>query len=64
MFGDSATTGGRGRSRATRNAVEPEEVQQITAARSSVSAMWRAASAMASAPVASGSARWRSRMLR
>ena len=30
----------------------------MTAARSSVSAIWRAASAIASAPVASGSARW------
>ena len=39
------------------SAVEPDEVQQTMAARSSVSAIWRAAAAMASAPVASGSAR-------
>ena len=64
MFGDSATIGGRGRSRATRKAVEPDEVQQMTAARSSVSAMWRAASAMASAPVASGTARCALMMVR
>ena len=46
-----------GRSRATRSAVEPENVQHTTAERSSVSAIWRAAAAMASDPVASGSAR-------
>ena len=39
MFGDSATIGGFGRSRATRRPVEPEEVQQTMAARSSVSAI-------------------------
>ena len=39
-------------------------VQQMIAARSSVSAIWRAASAMASAPVASGSARCASMMVR
>ncbi len=55
-FGDSATIGTCGRSRATRSAVEPEKVQQTTAERSSVSAIWRAAAAMASEPVASGSA--------
>ena len=64
MLGDSATIGGRGRSRAMRRPVEPDEVQHTTAARSSVSAIWRAASAMASAPVASGTARWASMMLR
>ena len=37
--------------------VEPEAVQQTIAARSSVSAIWRAAAAIASAPVASGSVR-------
>ena len=57
MFGESATIGGFGRSRATRSAVEPEKVQQTIAGRSSVSAIWRAAAAIASAPVASGSAR-------
>ena len=56
-LGEIATIGDFGRSRATRNAVEPEEVQQTMAARSSVSAIWRAAAAMASAPVASGSVR-------
>ena len=55
-FGDSATIGTCGRSRATRSPVEPEQVQQMMAERSSVSAIWRAAAAMASAPVASGSA--------
>ena len=57
ILGDSATIGERGRSRATRRPVEPDDVQQTTAARSSVSAIWRAASAIASAPVASGAAR-------
>ena len=57
IFGDSATIGGFGRSRATRRPVEPDEVQQTMAARSSVSAMFCAAAAMASAPVASGSGR-------
>ena len=56
-LGEIATIGGCGRSRATRNAVEPENVQQTIAERSSVSAIWRAAAAIASAPVASGSAR-------
>jgi hypothetical protein len=56
MFGDSATIGTCGRSRATRKPVEPENVQHTTAERSSVSAIWRAAAAIASAPVASGSA--------
>ena len=46
-----ATIGGFGRSRATRIAVEPELVQQMIAGRSSVSAIWRAASAMASPAV-------------
>ena len=50
-----ATIGGFGRSRETRNPVEPEEVQQTMAERSSVSATCRAAAAMASAPVGSGS---------
>ena len=36
----------------------------MIAARSSVSAIWRAAAAMASAPVASGSARWALMMVR
>ena len=58
MFGEMATIGGSGRSRAMRSAVEPELVQQMTADRSSVSAIWRAAAAIASAPVGSGSARW------
>ena len=52
-----ATTGGFGRSRATRIAVEPELVQQMIADRSSVSAICRAASAMASPTVVSGSGR-------
>jgi hypothetical protein len=56
-FGEIATIGDFGRSRATRNAVDPEKVQQTIAGKSSVSAIWRAASAMASAPVASGSER-------
>ena len=55
-FGEIATIGSCGRSRATRKPVEPEKVQQMIAERSSVSAIWRAAAAMASAPVASGSA--------
>ena len=42
-------TGGFGRSRATRTAVVPESVQQMIADRSSVSAICRAASAMARA---------------
>ena len=57
MFGVIATTGGFGRSRATRSAVDPELVQQMIADRSSVSAICRAASAMASPTVGSGSAR-------
>jgi hypothetical protein len=57
MFGVIATTGGLGRSRATRTAVEPDEVQQMIAGRSSVSAIWRAASAIASPAVDSGSGR-------
>jgi len=56
-LGVIATSGGFGRSRATRMAVEPDEVQQMIADNSSVSAICRAASAMASAPVASGSVR-------
>ena len=56
-LGEIATIGGFGRSRATRRPVEPEQVQQTIAERSSVSAIWRAAAAMASAPVASGAAR-------
>ena len=56
-FGVIATTGGFGRSRATRSAVDPELVQQMIADRSSVSAIWRAASAIASPAVGSGSAR-------
>ena len=56
-FGVIATTGGFGRSRATRIAVEPELVQQMMAESSSVSAICRAASAMASPTVASGSGR-------
>ena len=56
-FGEIATIGGFGRSRATRSAVEPDEVQQTIAERSSVSAICRDATAMASAPVASGSLR-------
>jgi hypothetical protein len=47
-----------GRSRATRIAVEPDEVQQMMAGSASVSAIWRAASAIASPAVASGSGRW------
>ena len=50
-IGESATIGGCGRSRDTRSPVEPDEVQHTMAARSSVSATWRAAAAMASAPV-------------
>src|SRR5258705_312790 len=46
-FGVIATTGSFGRSRATRIAVEPELVQQMMADNSSVSAIWRAASAVA-----------------
>ena len=46
-----------GRSRAIRKAVEPDEVQATIALRSSVSATSRAATAMASAPVASGAGR-------
>ena len=57
-LGDSATIGTCGRSRATRRPVEPENVQHTTADRSSVSAIWRAAAAIASDPVASGSACW------
>jgi hypothetical protein len=56
-FGVIATTGTFGRSRATRIAVEPEDVQQMIADRSSVSAICRAASAIASPTVGSGSAR-------
>ncbi len=56
-LGVIATTGGFGRSRATRSAVDPELVQQMIADRSSVSAICRAASAMASPTVGSGSAR-------
>ena len=56
-FGVIATTGGLGRSRATRSAVDPELVQQMIAERSSVSAICRAASAIASPTVGSGSAR-------
>ncbi len=54
-IGEMATIGGFGRSRETRMPVEPELVQQTMAERSSVSATCRAAAAMASAPVASGS---------
>ena len=50
-----ATIGGCGRSRDRRRPVEPELVQQTMAERSSVSATCRAAAAMASAPVGSGS---------
>ena len=57
-LGEIATIAGPGRSRATRSAVAPDEVQQTTAERSSVSAIWRDAAAIASAPVASGSVRW------
>ena len=57
MFGVIATTGGFGRSRATRMRGGPELVQQMIADRSSVSAICRAASAIASPAVASGSAR-------
>ena len=57
IFGVIATTGGFGRSRATRTAVVPESVQQMIADRSSVSAICWAASAIASPVVASGSAR-------
>jgi len=52
-----AMIGDFGRSRATLKPVEPEKVQQAIAERSSVSAICRVAAAMASAPVASGSAR-------
>ena len=63
-LGEIATIGDFGRSRATRNPVEPELVQQTTAESSRVSAIWRAAAAMASAPVASGSVRWAWMMVR
>ena len=63
-LGEIATIGDFGRSRATRNAVEPEDVQQTMAESSSVSAICRAAAAMASAPVASGSVRWAWMMVR
>ena len=56
-LGEMATTGDFGRSRATRSAVAPELVQQTTAESTSVSAMPRAAAAIASEPVACGSAR-------
>ena len=56
-FGVIATTGGFGRSRATRSAVDPELVQQMIAERSRVSAICLAASAIASPTVGSGSAR-------
>ena len=56
-LGEIATIGGFGRSRATRNPVEPELVQQTMAESSSVPAIWPAAAAIASAPVASGSVR-------
>ena len=39
ILGESATVGGLGRSRATRSAVEPDEVQHTMAARSTVSAI-------------------------
>src|SRR5947207_15656545 len=54
-IGEIATIGHFGRSRDTRRPVEPEQVQQTIAARSSVSATWRVAAAIASAPVRSGS---------
>src|ERR1700683_3064813 len=54
-IGEMAMMGHCGRSRATRKPVEPDEVQQTMEARSSVSATCRAAAAMASALVASGS---------
>jgi hypothetical protein len=57
-LGEIATIGDVGRSRATRRPVAPELVQHTIAARSSVSAISRAAAAIASAPVASGSLRW------
>ncbi len=56
-IGEIATIGQFGRSRDTRSPVEPELVQHTMAGRSSVSATCRAAAAMASAPVASGSVR-------
>jgi hypothetical protein len=58
MLGDKAMIGDFGRSRATRMADEPELVQHTTAARSSVSAICRAAAAIESAPVGSGAWRW------
>ena len=64
MFGEIDTIGAFGRSRATRSAVAPDEVQHTRALRSSVSAISRAAAAMASAPVASGATRWASMMPR
>ena len=64
MLGEIATIGGFGRSRATRSAVAPDEVQHTMAERSSVSAISRVAAAMASEPVASGSARCALMMLR
>jgi hypothetical protein len=51
--GEMATIGHFGRSRDTRKPVEPEQVQQTIADRSSVSATCRAAAAIASAPVRS-----------
>jgi hypothetical protein len=62
--GEIATIGDCGRSRATRNAVEPELVQEMIAESASVSAIWPAAAAIASAPVASGSVRWAWMMVR
>ena len=56
-FGEMAMIGDFGRSRATRSAVAPELVQHTIAESTRVSAMPRAAAAIASEPVASGSAR-------
>ena len=64
MFGVSARIGGCGRSREMRRPVAPDAVHATMALRSSVSATSRVATAMASAPVASGGERWALMMLR
>src|SRR5215217_61848 len=61
-LGVSAMTVEFGRSRAMRNAVEPEKVQAATVLMLSVSVIWWEAAAMASDPVASGAA-FRVRMI-